>query len=188
MKPPAALAFAFLVSCLSATAFGQASSHSRLDGLVERFIGIVDQSRPDEEIELWVPDHKREGLLRLNPGREEDIEMLLTQTAECSNRHIAATMPALVRRAARGLGEERLAWLIAYLEGPGREVIDRRNRGEDAAPLTAAEAADRRRFREDYGTFMYSIPTYMTPEEWRRAASCEEAERTAAARMGLRTE
>lgn len=188
MKLPAALALAFLVSCLSTSASGQAPSPSHLDELVERFMAIVDRNRPDEEIEPWIPDAAQEELLRLNPGREADIEMLLTQTAACANQHIVAAMPQLARRSARALGEERLAWLVTYLEGPGGEAIDRRNSGEDAAPLSEAEADDRRRFREDYGTFMYSIPTYMTPEEWNLVMSCSEEESANAARMGLRME
>ena len=114
--------------------------------------------------------------------------MLLTQTAACANQHIVAAMPQVARRSARALGEERLAWLITYLERPGREARDHRNRGEDAAPLSEAEAEDRRQFREAYGTFMYSIPTYMNPEEWSRIMSCGEEEIAAAARMGLRME
>jgi len=183
MKLRSIPAFVLLLGGLVTGAPGQAPAPSRLDDLVERFVTIVERDAPDE-VEPWTPPEFREDILRLNPGREQQVDEFVGRTAACQVRVMADAMPRAARASARALGEERLAALVAFLEGPGGEALEGSRRGDRSA-LSPSQEEESARFRRDYGAFMYSIPNHVDPDSWGRMTRCYSEEAT---RLHLRTE
>lgn len=176
-------AFALLLACLAAGAFGQGSAPSRLDDLAERLVALAGRDAPGHVQHPPLPEMRQE-LLRLNPGRERQVDEFIGRADECIAGGLADAMPRAARASARALGEERLARLVAFLEGPGGEALERSRRGDGNA-LSDAQSEEWGRLRHDYGTFMYSIPNHIDPASMSRMTRCQEDE---AARLHLRTE
>jgi len=176
-------AFALLLACSATAACGQAPAPSRLDDLAERFVAIVGRDAPGHAQHPPLPEMRQE-LLRLNPGRERQVEEYIGKADECIASGLAEAMPRAARASARALGEERLARLVAFLEGPGGEALDRSRRGDGNA-LSDAQSEEWGRLRHDYGTFMYSIPNHIDPDSVNRMTRCQEDE---AIRLHVRTE
>jgi hypothetical protein len=176
-------ALALLLTGLESTALAQAPASFRLDDLVERFMTTVERGAPDHLDPFTTPE-EREFYLRLNPGRERDVDEFTRKSSECSMRVMDEAMPRAARASARALGEERLARLVAFYEGPAGQAIERAH-GEGRQPsLTPSQEEEQAALRNDYGTFMYSIPNHIDPASFNRAVRCYEDE---AARLNLRT-
>jgi hypothetical protein len=94
-------------------------------------------------------------------------------------------MPRAARASARALGEERLARLVDFYEGPAGQAIERAHREGRQPSLSQSQEGEQAELRHDYGTFMYSIPNHIDQEGFNRAIRCYEDE---AARLHLRTE
>ncbi|HYJ53685.1 MAG TPA: hypothetical protein VEW04_10995 [Allosphingosinicella sp.] len=167
----------------AATGAGQSSAQSRLDDLVERFEAMVERNAPDH-VEPWSPPEFREEMLRLNPGREHDVDEFVGKMTDCQFRVMAEAMPRASRASARALGEERLGRLVEFLEGPGGEAHRRFQEGDRGA-MSEAQQEEWDRLRPDYGTFMYSIPNHVDRDSWARMMRCHEDE---ASRLHLRTQ
>jgi hypothetical protein len=169
---------------LAAGAAAQAPAPSRLDDLVERFMTIVQRGAPDR-VEPWTGPEEREILLRLNPGRERQVDEYTGRTAQCVGRVMDEAMPRAARASARALGEERLARLVDFHEGPAGQAIDRARRDDRQPSLSPSQEEEQAELRHDYRIFMYSIPNHLDQESFDRAIRCHEDE---AARLHLRTE
>lgn len=183
MKLRSIPAIVVLLAGLATGALGQAPAPSRLDDLAERFVTIVEGDAPGEA-EPWTPPQFREEILRLNPGRERQVDEFVRRMADCHSRVMADAMPRAARASARALGEERLEALVTFLEGPGGEALQRSRRGDGSA-LSASQEEEWDRLRRDYGTFMYSLPNHVDPDSWSRMTRCYSEEAT---RLHLRTE
>lgn len=57
-------------------------------------------------------------LVKLNPGREKDVEAILAADARCTAPARAAAVLRMARATAERLGPERLDRIIAFYEGP----------------------------------------------------------------------
>jgi hypothetical protein len=142
----------------------------------------VERGAPND-IEPFNPPEMRQELLQMNPRRAQQVDEYVSRIAQCY-RHITEDMPRAMRRSARALGEERLARLVAFLEGPGGVALER-SLEEPGTPMPDNIAEEWDRLRPDYGTFMYSIPSHIDRDAFNRTLHCYEG---AAAQLGLRVE
>lgn len=120
--------------------------------LAERFVAAVRSGSPPRA------DHDAnelkgllaEALARANPGREADARRVGAAMAECMARGQDTAMRQAAVEAALALSDQQLQRLIAFVD---MRDAQRRNHSSNRVSAEWEPA------RQDYGRWMYSIPT-----------------------------
>jgi hypothetical protein len=122
-------------------AFGQAPVPPD-DAAIERFMKVLPDAETLDDEQAPDPDELAR-LRAINPGREAQVEAIMTTHSRCQSTLVNAKTAEMLRGIARDLGQEKVERLIAFYEGPDSPRVDYLfGRIENGEELSSAEQAE----------------------------------------------
>jgi hypothetical protein len=132
---------ALLLILVGTSAHGQTPA---TDPLVERFLAVLPEANSLRTVDRSADPAELARLVALNPGKDNQVRLILEEHAACSSAANNRLSERLLRNVARDLGPAKLQKMIDFYQGPDIARADllfgRLERGETLSDAEQGEA------------------------------------------------